>query len=292
MSNRDLPTFTGLNRTGELQLNYLERIVRRELRVVRHHDITPKYRRIVLTGDDLADGFPFVNYSPDHVRVFFPHPITGDLVAPRETPEGWVNEGGTSEPIHRDYTVRSWDPQTRELALDFVLHEHGVAGRWAGKAQPGDTLVVNGPSSNWLLPEDSPHMLAIGDETALPAIARIIEEAAAGTQVTALIEIADAGEQQPLTGVATIDLRWVHRDSAPVGEGHASALETALRAWQPPADTSGLFVFGAGETQAFKPIRRYLRRELGLTKDQIVVDGYWKRGVGGFDHHNYELGDS
>ncbi|MFI5492427.1 siderophore-interacting protein [Actinoplanes sp. NPDC051859] len=291
--NRDkLPRFTGPNLTGELQFNYLDRLIRRDLRVARTEDITPRYRRVVFVGDDLADGFPYVPFSPDHVRVFFPHPKTGELVAPREQPDGsWPNEGGTGDPIHRDYTVRAWDPETRELSLDFVLHGHGVAGRWAQRAQAGDLLVVNGPSSNWRLPENYPHYLALGDETALPALARIISEAPAGSHVTAFIEIADAGEQQKLTGPADVDLHWIHRDSAPVGDGHLSPLETALRAWQSPADSSSLFAFAAGETNSLKPIRRYLRNEMGLTVDQVVVDGYWKRGVGGFDHHDSDIDD-
>jgi NADPH-dependent ferric siderophore reductase len=293
LNRRDLPRFTGPNMTGELQFNYMDRLIRRDLRVARTEDITPRYRRVVFVGDALADGFPFVNFSPDHVRVFFPNPETGELVAPREQPDGsWPNEGGTGDPIHRDYTVRAWDPETRELSLDFVLHGRGVAGRWARDAVPGDLLVVNGPSSNWRLPENYPHYLALGDETALPALARIIGEAPAGSHVTALIEIADAGEQQKLTGQAEIDLHWVHRDSAPVGEGHLSALETALRAWQPPAEVGSLFAFAAGETNSLKPIRRYLRNDIGLSKDQVVVDGYWKRGVGGFDHHDSDIDDN
>jgi NADPH-dependent ferric siderophore reductase len=77
-----------------------------------------------------------------------------------------------------------------------------------------------------------------------------------------------------------------------VAEGHLSALETALRAWQPPAGRDGLFAFAAGETNSLKPIRRYLRNDVGLSKDQVVVDGYWKRGVGGFDHHDSDIDDN
>lgn len=292
--NRDkLPRFTGPNLTGELKFNYMDRLIRRELRVARTEDITPRYRRVVLVGDDLADGFPIAPMSPDHVRVFFPHPETGELVSPREMPDGsWVNQGGTGEAIHRDYTVRGWDPEARELTLDFVLHGHGFASRWAGRAQAGDPLVVNGPSSNWRLPQNYAHYLALGDEAALPALARIIEEAPAESRVTALIEIQDAAEEQTLTGEAELDLHWIHRDSAPVGEGDLSALETALRAWRPPADAGTVFAFAAGETQSVKPIRRYLRNDLGLTKDQVVVDGYWKRGVDGFDHHDADIDDN
>lgn len=293
MTARTLRKFAGPNHTGELQLNFQDRLVRRDLHVARVEDITPGYRSVVLTGEDLADGYPFVRFAcNDHVKVYFPHPETGKLVAYRETGDGWELDG-EGEPIRRDYTPRAWNPRTRELSLDFVVHEHGIAGVWARDAQPGDDLVVIGPRANWLLPENYRHYLAVGDESALPAIARLIEEAPAGAHVTALIEVADTAEEQSLTPAAgtTLDMRWVHRDTAAVAEGHLSALETALHAVQVPDDTSSLYVFAAGETNMVKPIRRYLRRELAIPKKQLSIDGYWKSGVADHDHHTNEFDD-
>lgn len=292
MSIREPGTFTGRNLTRKLQFSYMANIVSRDVQVVGFEDVTPRYRRIVVAGKGLDDDFPYAPFAaPDHVKVFFPHPESGELVSSRETDDGWVVVGGSTEPIHRDYTVRAWDPQRHELSLDFVLHDHGIAGRWARNVKVGDALVLNGPSANWLLPETYPHYLAAGDECALPAIARIIAEAPAGARVTALIEVVDAADEQKLTGQADIDVRWIHRSSAPVGEGHLSPLETALRALQLPADRSTLFVFAAGETNVIKPIRRYFRRELGLPKEQVIVDGYWKRGVVNFDHHDIDINE-
>ena len=287
MTPRPLPTFTGPNHTGRLQLDFQPRIIRRDLRVAAVHDITPRYRRIHLTGEDLA-GFPFARLAPsDHVKVFFPHPDTGLLVAYRDMGETWELDG-EGEPIHRDYTVRAWDPVAQILTLDFVLHEHGVAGVWAQGARVGDRLVVNGPSANQLLPENYPHYLAVGDETALPAIARIIEEAPAESHVTAVIEVATAREEQELSGSAGLDLIWLHRDTAITGAGHLSPLETAVRQIRLPRLDS-LFVFAAGETGIMKPIRRYLRHEVGIPRRQVEVDGYWKRGVADFDHHETDI---
>ena len=283
-------TFTGPNRSGELKLHFHEKVVRRDLRVARVEDLTGRYRRITLVGDDLAGGFPFARFAPlDHVRAFFPNPETGELVAYREVADHeWVLEG-SGDPIHRDYTVRAWDPDTGELSLEFVLHEHGVAGRWARAAAPGDALVVNGPSAHWFLPENYPHYLVAGDETALPMIARIIEEAPSGCRVTAVVEVAAASDELALTGAAELDLHWVHRASAPLGEGHLSPLETALRECPLPDDLGSLFGVIAGETNALRPIRRYFRHELGLARKQLVVDGYWKRGVSDFDHHDVDF---
>src|SRR5690625_3848586 len=295
MTTRQRRTFTGPNRTGEQQLNFLPRLIRRDLAVARVEDITPKYRRIVLTGDILDEGYPLVHFAcNDHVKVYFPDPEIGQIVAYRETGyDQWEVDGTAGEVYRRDYTPRAYDPVTRELTLDFVIHEHGVAGRWARDAKVGDPLVIMGPRANWLLPENYGSYLALGDETALPAISRLIEEAPAGSHVTAVIEVADDREEQylvPADGV-DLELRWVPRNSAAVDEGHLSALETAVRQVELPNDLDDLYVFAAGEAGAMKPIRRYFRRELGLPKQQLAVDGYWKRGVADHDHHTNDFSD-
>lgn len=292
MSPRELPVFTGPNLTGELKLSFQPKIVRRDLHVSRVEEITPRYRRIVLTGEDLADGYPFARFAPaDHVKVYFPNPDTGALIAYREIGYDEWEVDGEGEPIRRDYTPRSWNPEARELALDFVIHEHGIAGVWARDAQPGDEVVVMGPRANWLLPENYDHYLAAGDETAIPAIARLIAEAPVGARVTAVVEVANADEEQPLKTATDVklDLRWVHRNTAPIADGHLSALETALKQVELEEELSKVYGFAAGETSAMKPIRRYLRHELGLPKRQVSVDGYWKRGAADHDHHTNDF---
>lgn len=294
MTQNDTSTIDRPNRTGKMQFAVHPKLVRRDLRVARVEEITPRYRRIVLTGDVLVAGFPFVQFAcNDHVKVYFPDPETGQIIAYREIGDDEWEVDGAGDPIRRDYTPRAWNPETQELTLDFVVHEHGIAGVWARDAKPGDELIVMGPRANWLLPENYSHYLAAGDETALSAISRVIEEAPTGAHVTAVIEVAAAAEEQPLTPAAggTLDLRWVHRDTAPIGDGHLSALETAVKAVGLPEDLSGLYAFAAGETGAMRPIRHYLRRDLDLPKQQVIVDGYWKRGTADHDHHTNDFDD-
>jgi NADPH-dependent ferric siderophore reductase len=45
------------------------------------------------------------------------------------------------------------------------------------------------------------------------------------------------------------------------------------------------YVWAAGEATSLIPVRRYLRHELGLSPEQLAVEGYWKRGVTNLDHH-------
>ncbi len=55
-----------------------------------------------------------------------------------------------------------------------------------------------------------------------------------------------------------------------------------LRAQDVDADT---FVWAAGEATALIPVRRWLKAEAGLPKENLSLHGYWKRGEAGLDHH-------
>ncbi|MDQ7992044.1 MAG: siderophore-interacting protein [Propionicimonas sp.] len=259
---------------------------RRLLRVVRSETVTPRMRRIVLAGEDLAEGFPWQPMAcADHVKVFFPRPggddlTGGEVVMPRVHDDAWHQDATGPAPLYRDYTVRAWDPGRRELTLDFVLHPHGIGGAWAGVAQAGDPVGVLGPRGHVHYPSGHAWYLVAGDETALPAVARFIEELPGTARGVALVEVADAAEQQRLEGAAGIAVQWVRRDR---GED----LATAVRAVAVPGHDDW-FAFAAGEATLVKPVRRYLRRELGLPPDRVDVDGYWKRGTVNLDHHQVE----
>lgn len=285
MSKRQLPTFTGPNLTGRTQVNFVD-VGRRILVVSRIEDVTPHVRRIVLSGDDLDDDFPWVRFAPaDHVKLCFPQPDGGELVVPELRPGGWWHPEGSPDPIIRDYTVRSYDPRTRELAIDFVLHDHGVAGRWAIAAAPGQRLGVLGPRGNVLFPEDYSWYFAAGDSTALPAITRLVQELPADAGALVIIEAPDARGEHDLAARPGVEVRWVHRDTAGPG-----GLEAAIRGVSWPNDDDW-FAFAAGEAGSLVTIRRHFRRELGLPKERVEVDGYWKQGVAGLDHHTVDLGD-
>lgn len=279
-------SWSGPNHTGQVQVNLVETIGRRVLTVSRVESLTPNYKRVYLTGEDLAEGFPFVHLAPtDHVKVLFPQPGSSEIVIPVRGPNGWVTEEGAPAPIFRDYTVRGWLPETRELILEFVIHGHGVASAWAAAAQVGDKLGVMGPRGNKVFPENYAWYLLAGDESVLPALGRLAEELPSSAGAHIIVEVADASERRQLTDRANIQVTWVLRDEA--GEG---GLERALRAVALP-EGDDWFVFAAGEAGALKPIRDYFRLELGLPRERVVVDGYWKRGLANLDHHSINLDD-
>lgn len=276
-------TWSGPNRTGRTQVNRLDAVGRRILTVSRVEKPTPRYRRVYLTGEALAGGFPYVHLAPtDHVKVVFPQPGERHVALPERGPNGWTTPSGR-KPIIRDYTVRAWLPETRELVLEFVIHGDGPASGWAENAKPGDELGVMGPRGNIVFPENYAYYLLAGDEAAIPTLARFAEELPEGASARILVEVADAAERQELRARPGIELDWVLRS-----EAGPSGLEEALRAAEMPAGDDW-FVFAAGEAGAMKRVRDYFRLELGLPRERVVIDGLWMRGVPELDHHAIDL---
>ncbi|GAA0430832.1 siderophore-interacting protein [Actinoplanes capillaceus] len=240
--------------------------------------ITPRMVRVTLGGDDL-DGFQ--GPAPaDHVKVFFPADGADLPIMPTLGPNGLVPPPpGTPRPVFRDYTVRAHRPG--ELDLDFVIHGEGPASTWAAQASEGQTVGVLGPRGSVLIPMDLDWYLVAGDETALPAVARFLEQIPAGRRVLAYVEVADVLEEQKLTWSADVTLTWLHRNGAEPGA--TTLLLDAITATElPPGDG---FAWIAGEATTLKPIRRHLRDDRALPSDAIDVDGYWKRGIQNLDHH-------
>jgi len=246
---------------------------RRLLQVRDVSRLTPKMVRIVLAGDELA-GFVSAAHD-DHVKLFFPPPGTEQPVLPAQGPNGPVYPEGAVRPAARDYTPRRYDAAAGTLAIDFVLHGDGPATSWAAHARPGHFLGVGGPRGSFIVPDDFDWYLLAGDETALPAIARRLEELPAGTRAIAVIEVADAAEERPLASRARLDTSWLHRDGAPPGE--TSLLLDAVAALALPPGEGYAWV--AAEAATAKSLRAHLVEARSLRKDRVKAAAYWKRGA-------------
>jgi NADPH-dependent ferric siderophore reductase len=258
-------------------------LVPRMLAVKRTADVAQGMRRVVFGGDELA-GFSHVHMAPDaHVKLFFPDPTTGEIVMPTLGPRGLARPApGAPHPIYRDYTVRAFDAEKLELAIDFVVHTHGVGGAWAARARVGDELVILGPRGSDVYPIGYDWYLLGADETALPALSRWLEELPVDKKVCAFVEVVDSGSEVDLAIRPGVEVRYVHRGQVP--PGNSSHLFEAIRAADFPADK--VYAWVAGEANSLKAIRRYLRRDLGIDKERVTVDGYWRSGTVNLDHHD------
>ncbi len=241
----------------------------REAVVRRAHDVTPAMRRVILACEDTA------HFESDglHVSVLIPPPGC-EPVWPGVGPDNrMIWPSGADELIRRIYTIRSIDHQRQELAIDVVLHDASPGSTWARNARFGDRVGLLGPGGGDVVPAD--WYLLCGDETALPAIARIAAALPATARAQIVIEVADRGEQQELLSDAVIDVTWLHRDGAPAGT--ADLLPQAILSMSPP-EGGNPFVFVGCEQAAARAIRKHLRSAWKLPKDRHLVAAYWRRG--------------
>ena len=250
----------------------------RRLTVRRVEELTPRLRRVVLTGDDLESDFPFPAFaSADHVKIVVPDDDGGELSLPTIVDGRPVPAPGAPQ-TRRDYTVRRFDAETRELTIDFVLHEHGPAGRWAARAAAGDVLGVVGPRGSKIFPGDYTRHLFVADETAQPAVGRFLDDLD-GRPATVVGISATPEEFAPYGERPGVVLRSL---VIPVDGDREAALTAALASED--LDDEELFIWMAGEARSLVPARRLLR-ERGIPRERWEVDGYWKTGEAGRDHH-------
>lgn len=232
--------------TGSRVQRVRHEIKRRDLEVARVEDLSPHFRSVTFTGESLAD-FNSASFD-DHVK--------------------FILEAQGATPVMRDYTPRRFDRHRRELTIEFALHGDGPAANWAASAVPGQRVVIGGPRGSFIIPADYAWHLLVGDETALPAIARRLEELPLPVEVTALLQVTDAGDRRAFDTGATLTVRWV---------SDAAGLVEAVRAWVLPAGEG--YVWCAGEARTAAAVRRILVDEKGHDRHAIRAAAYWKQGV-------------
>ncbi|MGW0735455.1 siderophore-interacting protein [Streptomyces sp. NPDC002851] len=239
--------------------------------VVRTERITPHMQRVTFGGPGLGS-FTAGDCTDHYIKLLFPpegvtYPEPFDIQQIRaELPrDQW--------PATRTYTVRSWNPELRELDVDFVIHgDSGLAGPWAARVQPGERIRFLGPGGGYAPAPDADRHLLAGDESALPAISAALERMPQGAPVHALVEIEGPAEEQPVSAPDGTAITWLHRAGRPRGE----ALIQAVRALNLGSDDVHCFVHG--EAGAVKELRRHLRVELSLPRERLSISGYWRLG--------------
>ena len=300
--------------------------------VARAETLSPHFKRIVFQGPDLQN-FADAGYD-ERIKILLPLP-DGSLPAPSffeaspEDPLAWYQKWRTLSAERRNplrtYTVRKVKHESEQIDVDFVIHDHaGPAGAFAEAAKPGDQAIIIGPNAQAgepvagmdFHPGQSRHLLLVGDETAVPAIAAIMDSLIRdhwqGDGV-ALIEVPTEEDRLPLPEHAGIRVIWTTRDES----GHGHALIEAMRSlmedlpihsptaaaaeapkeftevdidkellWETAdaaqADASihadDLYAWIAGEAAAVRELRRMLVRDRGLDRRNVSFMGYWRQG--------------
>lgn len=285
--------------------------------------ISPSFVRITFSGEGVSRfGNPGATFD-QRIKLVFPgpggphHELVGD-------PEWWTTWSAIPDDERgavRTYSLRDVvvDGPVTRLVIDFVLHLvpglTGPASTWASTAAPGDALLIAGPvrgrgSGGGIeyLPGDAREVVLVGDETAAPAIARILEDADPATRGLAFIEVPVAEDAFPIDAPAGVRVQWIARDGVPHGAALMPIVLDALDAldaelpeiadidsedllWETPV-YSGLgeaiepaaphadrYFWIAGESGVVTTLRRQLVKQIGVARSQVSLMGYWRKGV-------------
>lgn len=242
----------------------------RRLQVLRTQRLSPHFVCVTFGGPDLAD---FASDSfDDHVKLMLPGPGQTELVLPTMGPSGPVRPEGAPPLVMRDYTPRRFDRQACELDIEFALHGDGPAAAWAAQAQTGQAVGIGGPRGSFVVPTSFDWHLLIGDDTALPAIARRLAELPAGVPVLAVVAI-DPADRRALTTVAHLQLHWV----APEVD---ALIQTVSGLTLPEGEG---YAWAAGEARAMARVREVLIHTHGIASQRCRCAAYWKAGA--IAHH-------
>ncbi|MEV8599978.1 siderophore-interacting protein [Streptomyces griseoviridis] len=257
------------------------------LQVVRTRRLGPSLVRVTFGGDELCH---FHSDGRDQsLSLFLPHPGQDEPAVPHHLGDGWW-QGWRELPdgvraVMRSYTLRALRRMpggADETDVDFVLHTPaGPASAWAARAAAGDRVVLLGPAVadnraiRFRPPEDTDLVVIWGDETALPAVAAILQSLPAGTRARVWLEVTDPGNVLDLAAGRDVEVTWL------VGDGGRAAGPLALDALR----TAGLpraerpYVWLAGESGAVKALRRHVVGVCGVDRRRVTFVGYWRRGL-------------
>ncbi len=231
---------------------------RRTLNVTAVERLTQGMQRIRFTSPDLHD---FTSgAADDHIKLFLPS---------ASEPGGLA--GGT---YMRDYTPRAFDAAAGSLTIDFALHESGPATAWAMSAKVGDTLEIGGPRGSNIVADDFDWYLLIGDETALPAIGRRVEELRPAVPVTTIVVIESEEDRQTFETAAEWTGLWTARQGR---SGDDAALLRQAMAGLELASGDG-YVWIAAEARVARALRTHVIETLGHPSAWVKASGYWSRG--------------
>ena len=258
------------------------------LEVLRSERLAPHWARVTLGGGEISKFRP-MGYD-QWFRLFIPvggeaglervpakaHKMFGYLKFLR-IPDG-------ERPVMRNYTVRAYRPATAdrgaEIDVDFVLHGSaadgtaGPASRWAETCQPGEHVLIIDEGLTFNPERGTDHVVLVGDETALPAIASICASLPSTAKGLAIIEVPSAEDALEFEHPSGVSLEWITRShSTTPGLLALSAVGEAV------LPSAQFHAYAAGEQSLASGVRKLLVGERGVDKNSVSFCGYWKIGA-------------
>lgn len=281
-------------------------------------DLSPGFRRFFFRTNRPDFGVePLLDIR---VKLLFTPDGSVPEVAGANWREQWLALEESKRGVLRTFSIRrvTRDDNSSVIEVDFAMHdpddELGPAAAWAHRAQVGDELLILAPCLGEpdrggieFNPGNAPQVHLFADETAVPALARILEDCPE-LEGTATIEVAREEDVVEIAAGPKMEITWcarrdrtrgsylyeaaARRVGVQVSEMERPALgEQEPLIWETPTYSNlgeqideaevdkELYYWIAGEAGVVTAIRRLLVKQANIPRGQVSFMGYWKQGV-------------
>lgn len=240
-------------------------------------DITPELRRITFSSPALHD-YP-AQCPAAHLKIFLAHQGQDKPDLPTLTEKGPVWTEGKIKPIVRSYTARYIRPELGEIDIEFILHgDEGPASQFAQRAKIGQYIGITYPGGPCLLSRYR-HYYLVGDNTALPAIASLLETMPEQSAGHVFILLNEESGKLELTKPENVQIHWFIGES----EFQTERLIAEFKKHTLPKDD--VYFWLAGENNLVVKLRNYLRKECDYSKEYLYAVPYWRKGSNEEQYH-------
>jgi NADPH-dependent ferric siderophore reductase len=231
------------------------------MRVCRKEQLDCGFIRMTLQGD-------VTRFTPDaiHFRLGFP---SVDHVAP-EWP--YIGENGATvwpkgeATLHRPvYTALKTDPAAGMLVFDVFQHAGGRATRWAAQVRDGTEVLVTGPGGGGC--RITGPILGFADETAFPALARLLDANAELVGSVHIWPCTQAGKLYPFPDHPSVS--FIYHDTE-------DAVDMPTLAATLIGRSENVFLWCAGERGQVDQVRASWK-QIGGTAKRSYISAYWQR---------------
>jgi len=242
------------------------------MRVTGKSEPMPGLIRLTLRTPDPA---PSLSGPGIHVKLMRPvNPDPGSDHSPRwpqVAPNGTTIWPTGADALHvRYYTIRSADPETGEVEIDIVRHRGGLIADWADGAHAGDGIGLLGPGGGEL-PRSACQVLICGDQTALPAMARMLETLPTGSRGHL---VGEAETREDLKDYLPDTVLSLHALPRKRFRSDIRQFCAGLTGSYKPE-----FAWFAGEHKNAQDMRSFFKSDLGLAKGDQFSIAFWRDGI-------------
>ncbi len=239
--------------------------------------MSDSFVRLTLGGPELRHFRPAG--ADQGIRLIFPRPGQPGLRMPTRHSDIGLAEmllwPKATRPHVRNITVRRFRENENELDIEIAAHGDTPMSTWLRSVRPGQPAGIFDIGLTYNPPPPGCWQLLVGDESALPAIASILEQAPATFTGQAFLEVPRLGDvREDLIAPAGVKVTWIARGDSAITPG--TVVLDDLRSSTLPEGPFTAWI--AGESRLATGLRRHLVNDRGVPKKDITFVGYWREG--------------